>query len=106
MDQAIPTEPGSYRDDHDPHGRERYFDGTEWTKRLRCPAHSSFSEKLRLAKRRDELPDWYARPAFVVLYLAIVLGSFLVDWRAGLLILAYLPAQYIYWKYLWWLPPN
>jgi hypothetical protein len=48
-------------------------------------------------------PDWHMRWPFVVAYLAVVAIFFALDWRAGLLLLALLPLQYLGHTFLRWL---
>jgi hypothetical protein len=103
IEREKPNSEGWHLDPEDAHGRERYFDGGRWTKRLRWGNGVTLREGRRPAKDGGALPDWYMRPPFAIAYLAIVAGSFALDWRIGLGALAWLPLAYLRWKYLRWL---
>jgi hypothetical protein len=47
------------------------------------------------AKRGDQRSDWHMRWPFAVAYLAIVIAGLVVDWRVGLMVLAWLPVAYL-----------
>jgi hypothetical protein len=63
------------------------------------------------SKRDGQRPDWHMRWPFALAYLVLVVAAFVVDWRVGLALLAWLPAAYLWRKLLAWLrsqtqPPN
>jgi hypothetical protein len=51
---------------------------------------------------RAERPDWHMRWPFAVAYLAIVVAGFLVDWRAGVFLLAWVPLKYLWHVFVRW----